>query len=135
MAPKKEFCTEGKLLSKNSLWFHQVEDSWTSLIGGLLAASRALSKPRRVRSRSRAAAGEPRIFRESGDEDDDDDDDPIDDIDEVNMAFSKLFHSEPIPLVNRAPQFEKVCLGNEVGSNRDQSEPLRLGRRSFNLQN
>ena len=31
----------------------------------------------------------------------------------------------------RAPQFKKVCLGNEVGSNMDQNEPLRLGFRSF----
>jgi len=63
-----------------------VEDSWTSLIGGLLAASRAMSKPRR-RSLSRSAvaaaaanAAEPRIFKDdSGDEDDDDDQDCIDD--------------------------------------------------------
>ena len=27
----------------------------------------------------------------------------------------------------RAPQFQKVCLGSEVGSNIDQNEPLRLG--------
>ena len=32
---------------------------------------------------------------------------------------------------NKAPQFQKVCLGNEVGSNMDQNEPLRLGFRSF----
>ena len=32
---------------------------------------------------------------------------------------------------SRAPQFKKVCLGNEVGSNMDQNEPLRLGFRSF----
>ena len=31
----------------------------------------------------------------------------------------------------RAPQFKKVCLGNEVGSNMDQNDPLRLGFRSF----
>ena len=43
-----------------------MEDSWTSLIGGLLAASRALSA--RARNES-----EPRIFKESGDEDDEDD--------------------------------------------------------------
>ena len=32
---------------------------------------------------------------------------------------------------SRAPQLKKVCLGNEVGSNMDQNEPLRLGFRSF----
>ena len=36
-------------------------------------------------------------------------------------------------MFNRAPQFKKVCLGNEVGSNMDQNEPLRLGFRSFAL--
>ena len=32
---------------------------------------------------------------------------------------------------SRAPQFQKVCLGSEVGSNIDQNEPLRLGFSSF----
>ena len=32
---------------------------------------------------------------------------------------------------NRAPQFEKLSLGTEVGSNIDQNEPFRLGFRSF----
>ena len=36
-----------------------------------------------------------------------------------------------ILVLTRAPQFKKVCLGNEVGSNMDQNEPLRLGFRSF----
>ena len=31
----------------------------------------------------------------------------------------------------RAPQFQKVRLGSEVGSNIDQNEPLRLGFSSF----
>ena len=31
----------------------------------------------------------------------------------------------------RAPQFKKVCLGSEVGSNMDQNEPFWLGFRSF----
>ena len=52
----------------------QVEDSWTSLIGGLLAASRAFA----ARARSNES-GEPRIFKESGDEDDEDDHDICDD--------------------------------------------------------
>ena len=34
-------------------------------------------------------------------------------------------------LYTRAPQFQKVCLGSEVGSNIDQNEPLRLGFSSF----
>ena len=34
-------------------------------------------------------------------------------------------------LSSRAPQFQKVCLGSEVGSNIDQNEPLRLGFSSF----
>ena len=34
-------------------------------------------------------------------------------------------------LNGRAPQFQKVCLGSEVGSNIDQNEPLRLGFSSF----
>ena len=34
-------------------------------------------------------------------------------------------------MVIRAPQFQKVCLGSEVGSNIDQNEPLRLGFSSF----
>ena len=33
----------------------------------------------------------------------------------------------------RAPQFRKVCPGNEVVSNMDQNEPLRLGFSSFAL--
>ena len=36
-------------------------------------------------------------------------------------------------MYRRAPQFKKVCLGNKVGSNLDQNEPLRLGFRSFAL--
>ena len=31
----------------------------------------------------------------------------------------------------RAPQLKKVCLGNEVGSNMDRNEPLRLSFRTF----
>ena len=44
-----------------------------------------------------------------------------------------LVSCHTMPLVSRAPQFQKVCLGNEVGSNMDQNEPLRLGFRSFAL--
>ena len=44
-----------------------MEDSWTSLIGGLLAASRALS------ARARHDESEPRIFKESEDDEDDQD--------------------------------------------------------------
>ena len=36
-----------------------------------------------------------------------------------------------IRISNRAPHFNKVCLGNEVGSNLDKKDPLRLGFRSF----
>ena len=41
----------------------------------------------------------------------------------------KLATGKQLP--SRAPQFKKVCLGNEVGSDMDQNEPLRLGFRSF----
>ena len=34
-------------------------------------------------------------------------------------------------ILYRVPQFQKVCLGSEVGSNIDQNEPLRLGFSSF----
>ena len=34
---------------------------------------------------------------------------------------------------DKAPQFKKVSLGSEVGSNIDQIEPFRLGFRSFAL--
>ena len=54
-------------LMKVFLPFFQVEDSWTSLIGGLLAASRALS------ARARHDESEPRIFKESEDDEDDQD--------------------------------------------------------------
>ena len=33
--------------------------------------------------------------------------------------------------MNRAPQFQKVCLGSVVGSSIDQNEPLRLGFSPF----
>ena len=36
-----------------------------------------------------------------------------------------------ICLCSRAPQFKKVCVGSEVGSNIDQNEPLWLGFGSF----
>ena len=34
---------------------------------------------------------------------------------------------------NKAPQLKKVCLGNKVGSNINQNDPLRLSFRSFAL--
>ena len=42
--------------------------------------------------------------------------------------MSKI-HAQKVTI--RAPQFKKVCLGSEVGSNMDQNEPFWLGFRSF----
>ena len=48
-----------------------------------------------------------------------------------NRQLIRVVHIFVAPVHNRAPQFKKVCLGNEVGSNMDQNDPLRLGFRSF----
>ena len=49
----------------------------------------------------------------------------------VLVTFATSCESFFFQVGSRAPQFKKVCLGNEVGSNMDQNEPLRLGFRSF----
>ena len=58
---------------------------------------------------------------------------------QLSYSCDCLCHTMPLvschtmPLVSRAPQFQKVCLGNKVRRNMDQDEPLRLGFRSFAL--